>query len=78
MLFYGIWLSEMIKYFILFTFLGFCIAKIIESQIKGFILIIIIAIAWGISTQSIWGLTTLGELLFGAAIQIILSKKNTE
>ena len=68
----------MIKYFILFSFLGFCIAKIIESQLKGFILIVVIAIAWGMLTQSIWGLATLGELLFGAAIQFVLAKNNSE
>ena len=72
------WLSEMIKYFMLFSFLGFCIAKIIESQFKAFILIVIIAIAWGISTQSVWGLATLGELLFSAALQIIIAEKNSE
>ena len=68
----------MIKYFILFSFLGFCIAKIIESHLKGFILIVLIAIAWGMSTQSIWGIATLGELLFGAAIQFLLAKNNLD
>lgn len=67
----------MIKYFILFSFLGFCISKIIESNIKKITLIVLLAIAWGVSTESIWGLATLAELLIGASIQVGLSKINS-
>jgi hypothetical protein len=67
----------MVKYFLLFSFLGFCISKIVESNIKKITLIVLLAIAWGVSTESIWGLATLAELLIGASIQVIWSKNNS-
>ena len=51
----------MIQYFLLFTGVGFLIAKLIKSEQNGFYVAIAISIFWGLTNQPIWGLVTLGE-----------------
>jgi hypothetical protein len=46
-------------YFLLFTLVGYFIGKFF-TQDKGVILIIVLAIIWGISSAPVWGLASLG------------------
>ena len=54
----------MIVYFLIFGLLGYLIGKILPQD-KGVLLIILLAIIWGISSAPIWGLVSLGELFLG-------------
>ena len=71
----------MVKYFFIFTAIGFLIAKFIKSERNGFFVSIAISIIWGLSSQPIWGFVTLGELLLGFLLGRVIFKdktKNTE
>jgi hypothetical protein len=54
----------MLIYFILFTLAGYFIGRFF-SQDKGVIIIVLLAILWGISSAPVWGLASLGEMLLG-------------
>jgi len=68
----------MVLYFLLFTGIGFLIAKSIESERKGFFVVVVISIIWGLSSQPIWGLVTLGELLLGYILGKVIYKDKTD
>jgi hypothetical protein len=68
----------MIQYFVLFTGIGFLIAKLIKSERNGFYVAIAISIFWGLTNQPIWGLVTLGELLLGFLLNRIVFKNKSE
>ncbi|MDG1454004.1 MAG: hypothetical protein P8Q17_06185 [Methylophilaceae bacterium] len=61
-------------YFLILTFAGFLIGNFL-TQHKGVVIIIIIAILWGISTEVIWGLVSLGELLLGFYLSKIIAER---
>jgi hypothetical protein len=65
----------MIKYLIIFSLLGFGIGKLLINQKAAIGLILVVAIGWGITSKPIWGLVTLGELMLGYAIALLLSRK---
>jgi hypothetical protein len=62
----------MIQYFLLFTGIGFLLSKTIKSEKNGFLVAITISIIWGLSSQPIWGLVTLGELLLGILLNRVI------
>jgi hypothetical protein len=68
----------MILYFLLFTGVGFLIAKSIESERNGFFIAVVVSIIWGMSSQPIWGLVTLGELLLGFILGKVIFKDKTD
>jgi len=68
----------MILYFLLFTGVGFLIAKSIESERNGFFIAVVVSIIWGMSSQPIWGLVTLGELLLGFMLEKVIFKDKTD
>jgi hypothetical protein len=67
----------MIKYFLLFTSVGFLIPKFIKTERNGFFAAIAISIIWGLSNQPIWRLVTLGELLLGFLLNRRVFKNNS-
>ena len=54
----------MLIYFILFTLAGYFIGRFF-SQDKGVIIIVVLAVLWGVSSAPVWGLVSLGEMLLG-------------
>jgi len=68
----------MVLYFLLFTGIVFLIAKSIDSERKGFFVVVAISIIWGLSTQPIWCLVTLGELLLGFILSKVFFKDKTD
>lgn len=67
----------MIKYFLLFTFLGFLISRAIATKIIGLYAIFAIAIFWGTLSQPLWGLVTLGELLLGFVLSEFINRETS-
>lgn len=65
----------MLTYFIIFSIVGFVIGKLQNNQQTAFIIIIAVAILWGISHKPIWGFVSFGELVLGYFIAIMTSKK---
>lgn len=65
----------MLTYFIVFSIVGFIIGKFQNNQQTAFIIIIAIAILWGISHKPIWGFVSLGELALGYFIAMMTSRK---
>ena len=63
----------MLFYFLLFTLVGYFIGKFF-TQDKGVILIVVLAILWGISSAPVWGLASLGEMLLGLYLYNIFNK----
>ena len=62
----------------MFTLAGFLIAKLIKSERNGLFAAIAISIIWGLSSQPIWGLVTLGELLLGFLLGRVIFRDKTE
>ena len=54
----------MLIYFLIFTLAGYFIGRFF-SQDKGVIIIVVLAVLWGISSAPVWGLASLGEMLLG-------------
>jgi hypothetical protein len=67
----------MVKYFLLFTFLGFLISRTIATKKIGLYLIFAITIFWGTLSQPIWGLVTLCELLLGFVLSEFTNRKTS-
>jgi len=65
----------MLMYFIIFSIVGFVIGKFQNNQQTAFIIIIAIAVLWGISHKPIWGFVSLGELALGYFIAMMTSRK---
>jgi hypothetical protein len=65
----------MIKYFLLFSLLGFLVAKIAVELRTIIFLYLLIAVIWGIFTAPIWGFVSLGELFLGYSLKMILDSK---
>lgn len=61
----------MVKYFIIFTIIGFAIGRFIPSAKVGFSYIALISIFWGSHSEVIWGLAALGELSLGYLVATI-------
>ena len=53
----------MLFYFFIFTLIGFLLHKFFGK--KGAGVIIIISIFWGLSSATVWGLASLGEMFLG-------------
>ncbi len=64
----------MLIYFFIFSIVGFVIGKLQSNQQTAFIIIIAIAILWGISHKPIWGLVSFGELALGYFIATMTRK----
>jgi hypothetical protein len=62
----------MLFYFIVFTIVGFVISSVAKDESTTIVLILIIAIVWGITTAPIWGLASLGEMALGYFLTKIL------
>jgi hypothetical protein len=56
----------MLVYFLIFTLLGFLIQRNFAD--KSAIIIISLAVIWGLSSAPIWGLASLGEMFLGKYI----------
>lgn len=65
----------MLTYFIIFSIVGFVIGKFQNNQQTAFIIIIAIAVLWGVSHKPIWGFVSLGELALGYFIAMMTSRK---
>ncbi len=61
----------MLKYFIIFTIIGFAIGRFIPSPKVGFFYIAFISVFWGSHSEVIWGLAALGELSLGYLVATI-------
>ena len=66
----------MLKYFLIFTAIGFAIGRFIPNPRMGFFYMAAISLLWGASSQAIWGLATLGELLLGYFVAFTFFKPN--
>ncbi len=64
----------MFMYFLIFTIIGAGLGKFIEEPKTALVIIIVIATLWGLSSQLIWGLVSLGELFLGYFLVKQLSK----
>ena len=70
----------MIEYFILFLVIGFIIMMATKEkgvEVTGLV-ILIVAIGWGVSHAFIWGLVSGAELALGAFLAYIFIVKNQE
>jgi hypothetical protein len=63
----------MFIYFLIFTLVGYFIGRLF-TQDKGVILIVVLAVLWGISSAPVWGLASLGEMLLGLYLSKIIAK----
>ena len=63
----------MLIYFLLFTLVGYFIGRLL-TQDKGVILIIVLAVLWGLSSAPVWGLASLGEMFLGLYLSKIITK----
>ena len=63
----------MLIYFLVFTLVGYVIGRLL-MQDKGVILIIVLAVLWGVSSAPVWGLASLGEMLLGLYLSKIITK----
>jgi len=64
----------MFMYFLIFTIIGAGLGKFIEEPKTALAIIIVIATLWGLFSQLIWGLVSLGELFLGYFLVKQLSK----
>jgi len=55
----------MFLYFLLFTIIGAGLGKFIAEPKTALVIIVVLATLWGLSTQLIWGLVSMGELFLG-------------
>jgi len=62
----------MLFYFIVFTLIGFLLYKFFDKE--GAAVIIIISISWGLLSEVIWGLASLGEMFLGFYIAQMIKK----
>lgn len=63
----------MLFYFIVFTIIGIIIDKTNnDNEGRAIVIIIIIAIIWGIFYAPIWGLVSLGEMALGYFISRLI------
>jgi hypothetical protein len=65
----------MLKYFLLFSLLGWLVAKIVDDIRSVFIIYFLIAIMWGAFTAPIWGFVAFGELFVGYSFAFIFKSK---
>lgn len=63
----------MLTYFLLFTFIGVILGMLFNED-KSILIIICIAIIWGISHKFIWGFVSLGELFLGYYLSKYIKK----
>lgn len=56
----------MLVYFIIFSLLGFLIERNFAD--KSTLIIISLAVIWGLSSGAVWGLASLGEMFLGKYI----------
>ena len=68
----------MLMYFIVFCVIGFLVGKFQSNQQTAFIIMIVIAVLWGISHRPIWGFVSFGELALGYFISRILQGRNNQ
>lgn len=61
----------MIKYFVIFTAIGFAIGRFVPSAKVSFSYIAVVSLFWGSQSEVIWGLVALGELSLGYLIATI-------
>lgn len=66
----------MLKYFLVFSILGFALSALIKNDKPIFVVFAVIAAVWGISTASIWGFVSFGELCIGFSIYKIWGNKD--
>lgn len=64
----------MLAYILIFSLLGFLIGRLL-SRNNGVILIVSLAILWGISSAPVWGLASLGEMFVGFYVSQMTTKK---
>lgn len=55
----------MLKYIILFTLIGAGISWFVREPRPAFLMMVAIAVLWGLATRMVWGFVTLGELMLG-------------
>lgn len=65
----------MLVYLMLFSAVGAGIKYFIANEKNALILIVAIAVIWGVSHKPIWGFVTLGELFLGYFLYSIICKK---
>jgi hypothetical protein len=58
----------MIIYFLIFSGIGFLLAKQVKNPKIGFTIVLSISLLWMLKSGAFWGLVSLGELLFGFSI----------
>jgi hypothetical protein len=56
----------MLVYFLIFTLIGFLLQRNFED--KSTLIIISLAVIWGLSSATVWGLASLGEMFLGKYI----------
>lgn len=67
----------MLIYFLFFALMGYFIGRLLTRD-NGVVLIVVLAVIWGISSAPVWGLASLGEMFLGFYIAQVSSKKNED
>ncbi|MDD3506616.1 MAG: hypothetical protein PHX65_08750 [Sulfurimonas sp.] len=65
----------MIFYFILFAVAGAVIGYFSKNKLTALIVIITIAILWGMTHRMIWGFVSMGEMFLGYFIYIVIREE---
>ena len=68
----------MLKYIILFVLIGAGIGWFVRQPRPAFLIMIVIAILWGLSSRMIWGFVSFGELMLGFGIVRYMVLKRNE
>jgi hypothetical protein len=69
----------MFVYFLLFMGVGLAVGHFVKEKKQALIVLVAIALLWGLSHRAIWGFVTLGELLLGYVVfGVFLGKKDQD
>lgn len=69
----------MLLYFLLFVGVGLAIGHFVREKKQALMVLLAIALLWGLSHRAIWGFVTLGELLLGYVVfGIFIQKKDPD
>lgn len=69
----------MLLYFLLFVSVGLAIGHFVREKKQALMVLVAIALLWGLSHRAIWGFVTLGELLLGYVVfGIFIQKKDPD
>lgn len=65
----------MLFYFILFSIVGVVIGYLSKNKIIALVVVIAISVVWGLTHRYIWGFVSMGEMLLGYFVYMVISEK---